>query len=63
MGSTHPLVLAEQRSQVAHGLNGQRVKIRASNVSFYYGRFRALHHVLADYTAFMLIEPFHRYGS
>jgi phosphate transport system ATP-binding protein len=28
-----------------HELNGQRVKIRASGVSFYYGRFRALNDV------------------
>jgi phosphate transport system ATP-binding protein len=34
-----------QRSEIAHGLNGQRVKIRAPSVSFYYGRFRALHDV------------------
>jgi phosphate transport system ATP-binding protein len=30
---------------VAHGLNGQRVKVRASGVSFYHGSFRALNDV------------------
>jgi phosphate transport system ATP-binding protein len=43
--TAHPLSLATQRSAVAHGPNGHRVKIRASRVSFYYGRFRALHDV------------------
>jgi phosphate transport system ATP-binding protein len=41
----HPLSAEAERSAGAHGLNGQRVKIRASGVSFYYGRFRALNNV------------------
>ena len=45
MASTHPSALAEKQSKLAHGLHGQRVKISASNVSFYYGGFRALHDV------------------
>jgi phosphate transport system ATP-binding protein len=115
----HPSTAEAQRSTAVHGLNGQRVKIRASGVSFYCGRFRVLsggqqqrlciavtpevilmdepcsaldpistlrvdelikelaqrytivivtHNMqqarrLADCTAFMLIEPFHRYGE
>jgi phosphate transport system ATP-binding protein len=41
-------------------LNGQRVKIRASNVSFYYGRFRALNDVtlsIAERKITALIGP------
>src|ERR1700737_4021738 len=45
MDTAHPLASAARRPALAHGLNGQRVKIRASRVSFYYGRFRALHDV------------------
>jgi phosphate transport system ATP-binding protein len=41
----HPLARATQPSVGTHELNGQRVKIRASGVSFYYGRFRALNDV------------------
>jgi len=37
--------LATRPSVVPSGLNGHRLKIRASGVSFYYGRFRALHEV------------------
>jgi ABC-type phosphate transport system ATPase subunit len=37
--------VAAQRPTVAHGPNGHRAKIRASGVSFFYGRFRALHDV------------------
>ncbi len=60
MGSTQPLALAEQRSEVAPGLNGHRVKIAASNVSFYYGRFRALHDVslvIAEHKITAMIGP------
>ena len=42
------------------GLNGHRVKIRASNVSFYYGRFRALNDVtlsIAEHKITALIGP------
>lgn len=45
MDIAYPLALAAQRPEVAHALNGQRAKIRASGVSFYYGRFRALNDV------------------
>jgi phosphate transport system ATP-binding protein len=38
----HPSASVAQRSVGAVGLNGQRVKIRASGLSFYYGRFPAL---------------------
>ena len=41
-------------------LNGQRVKIRASNVSFYYGRFRALNDVtlsIAEHKITAMIGP------
>ena len=41
-------------------LNGHRVKIRASNVSFYYGRFRALNDVtlsIAEHKITALIGP------
>jgi phosphate transport system ATP-binding protein len=41
----HSSTAEAQRSTAVHGLNDQRVKIRASGVSFYYGRFRALHDV------------------
>jgi hypothetical protein len=37
-----------------HGHNGQRVKIRASGVSFYYDRFRALVHRTCDDVADLL---------
>ena len=60
MVSTHPLALAEQRTRVAHGLNGHRAKIRASNVSFDYGRFRALNDVslaIAEHKITALIGP------
>ena len=60
MASPQPFALAEQRSQVAHGLNGQRVKIRASGVSFYYGRFRALRDVsmtIAEHKITAMIGP------
>lgn len=36
------LAVTAQRPAGAHALNGERVKIRASNVSFYYRSFRAL---------------------
>ena len=45
MDIAHPSTAEAQRSTAVHGLNGQRDKIRASGVSFYYGRFRALHDV------------------
>ena len=45
MDIAHPSAVAAQRATVAHGLNGQRAKIRASQVSFFYGRFRALNDV------------------
>jgi phosphate transport system ATP-binding protein len=45
MDTAHPLASAARRPARTHGLNSQRVKIRASRVSFYYGRFRALHDV------------------
>jgi phosphate transport system ATP-binding protein len=45
MDIAYPSTAEAQRSTALHGLNGQRVKIRASGVSFYYGRFRALHDV------------------
>ena len=45
MEIAHPLASTAQRSLGAHGLNGQRVKIRASGVSFFYDRFRALNDV------------------
>jgi ABC-type bacteriocin/lantibiotic exporter with double-glycine peptidase domain len=41
-------------------LNGHRVKIRASNMSFYYGRFRALNDVtlsIAEHKITALIGP------
>jgi phosphate transport system ATP-binding protein len=45
VGIAHPLAVTAERPEVAHTLNGQRAKIRASGVSFYYGRFRALNDV------------------
>ena len=45
MDIAHPSAVAAQRATVAPGLNGQRAKIRASQVSFFYGRFRALNDV------------------
>jgi phosphate transport system ATP-binding protein len=39
------LAFAAQRSVGKQALNGQRVKIAASGVCFYYGRFRALNDV------------------
>ena len=60
MASTHPLALAEKPSKVALGLNDRRVKISASNVSFFYGRFRALHDVslvIAEHKITAMIGP------
>ena len=60
MGSAHLLALTAQPSGVAPGLNGHGVKIRASNVSFYYGRFRALHDVsltIAEHKITAMIGP------
>ena len=60
MDIAHPLALAAQRSVGAHGLNGHRVKIAASGVSFYYGRFRALHDVsltIAEHKITAMIGP------
>lgn len=45
MDIPHPSAVAAQRPTVAHALNGQRAKIRASGVSFFYGPFRALNDV------------------
>ena len=45
MDIAYPLAVTAQRPEVAHALNGQRAKIRASGVSFFYGRFRALNDV------------------
>jgi len=45
VGIAHRLAVAAQRPTVEHALNGQRAKIRASGVSFFYGRFRALNDV------------------
>jgi phosphate transport system ATP-binding protein len=42
VGIAHPLAVIARRPEVGHSLNGQRAKIRASGVSFFYGRFRAL---------------------
>ena len=41
----YPLAVEAQRPAAARDLNGQRVKIRASGVSFFYRRFRALNDV------------------
>jgi hypothetical protein len=41
----YPLAVEALRPAGARALNGQRVKIRASGVSFFYGRFRALNDV------------------
>ena len=60
MAIAHPLASIRQRSVGAHGPNGQRVKIRASGVSFYYGRFRALNDVsltIAENKITALIGP------
>ena len=45
MGIAHPLAVTAERPEVAHALHDQRAKIRASGLSFYYGRFRALNDV------------------
>jgi len=60
MAIAHPLASIRQRSVGAHGPNGQRVKIRASGVSFYYGRVRALNDVsltIAENKITALIGP------
>jgi len=41
----YPLAVEAQQATGARALNGQRVKIQASGVSFFYGRFRALNDV------------------
>jgi phosphate transport system ATP-binding protein len=41
----YPLAVEVQRPAGARALNGQRVKIRASGVSFFYSRFRALNDI------------------
>ena len=41
----YPLAAAARRPAGGHALNGHRVKMRASGVSFFYGRFRALNDV------------------
>jgi phosphate transport system ATP-binding protein len=41
----YPLAAAARRPAGGHALNGHRVKIRASGVSFFYGCFRALNDV------------------
>ena len=45
MEIAYPLAAAARRPAGGHALNGHRVKIRASGVSFFYGRFRALNDV------------------
>jgi phosphate transport system ATP-binding protein len=45
MDRTHTLTLATRQPDASSSLNGHRVKIQASGVSFFYGRFRALHDV------------------
>ena len=45
MEIAYPLAAAARRPAGGHALNGHRVKMRASGVSFFYGRFRALNDV------------------
>ena len=60
MDIAQPLALAARRSAGAYGVSGEQVKIRASGVSFYYGRFRALNDVsltIAEHKITAMIGP------